>query len=234
VVNHIVSAQLFAKLCVFRTGSSDNRTIIQFGDLDAEVADAGASTHDQHELTRFDLSASDQHVPCGEQVHSCSSGLLIADTFGNLDDVDFWQADLLSVASWSRLEAPDHTLGTVIFATAGAGFTDTTGKVGVNSDPVTDLDAGHFAANSQDITGSIGARGVWEFNRNRVAAHAPDVVIVQRRGFNLNQDFIWLWLGIRNLFDCQDVAKIIIGSVFFVDKCFHCLILSGWLGFVFI
>jgi hypothetical protein len=96
----------------------------------------------------------------------------------------------------------------------------------VNGDPVTNLDAGHITADCEDIPGGIGARGVWEFDRNRVAAHAPDIVIVQCRSLDLDQDFIRFRLRIRNFLHGQDVLEVIIGCVLFVDKCFHRVILS--------
>jgi hypothetical protein len=86
------------------------------------MADAGTPAHDQHQLARFDLGAPDQHVPCGEKVHGCGCGLLVADRVRNFYHVDFRQADLLSVAAGGRLESPDHPLGAVVFAAAGAGF----------------------------------------------------------------------------------------------------------------
>src|SRR5579871_632727 len=204
VIDHVIGAQLasFFHLCLV-PGSGDDLRIEKLADLNGRRAHARSSSQYQHDVTRHQMAAIDQHVP-GGHVHQWDRCRLIVGQFlGNRKHIRARNRNIFGIAAVVHV-AEDRELRAKILSPVGAGRTVSTKSHRRKQYALPYLQIGDVFANFGNIAGNITAVDVRQLDSRQTLAD-EQIKMVQRAGFDLDQHLIFARLDIGHIFKFQNL-----------------------------
>ena len=211
----MVGADLQAPVELAGAGRRDHVAPVQLCNLNSEHAHAGPAAHYEDGLAGPHTGAPDEHVPGRGHRHRGGRGLVVPDPVGYRDGVVLGQVRKLAVPApqGPRLEPPHEPPAAVVLAAGRAHAAHAARQVAVRDDAVARPHGRHAVADLDYVAGRVGSRHVRHRHADGLAAHPPDVVVVEGRGAHAEDDLAGARTGGVDVPHRQDRRKVVVLGV---------------------
>src|SRR6185503_8173580 len=80
----------------------------------------------------------------------------------------------------------------------------------MRNDPVAWLELGYIRAYFHNRPCGVAPGNVWKRGLDRLAPYRPEIIVIISRSFDLDHHFGWLYLGNIDIFDLDDLCRILV------------------------